>query len=104
MKSENKFQLNLKKNIDAANKDLKDREVVIEKERIALEGTEAIIAADYKIRVNTFNNLVAQYNTLLAQVKTQITRYNEEVRDFNACIAVFQKSSTKKDAAVAPKS
>lgn len=99
-----KIETNLKKNIDLANKDLKDREVVIEKERAALEGTEAIIASDYKTRVNTFNNLVAQYNALLAQVKTQIARYNEEVRDFNTCIAVFQKSSAKKDTAAAPKS
>lgn len=99
-----KIEVNLKKNIDTANKNLKDREVVIEKERVALETTEAIIAADYKTRVSSFNNLVAEYNVLLAQVKTQIARYNEEVRDFNTCIAVFQKSSAKKDSIVTPRS
>ena len=92
-----KIDTNLKRNIDKANKDLKDREVAIEKERIALEGTDALTLSDYKSRVNTFNSLVAQYNTLLGQVKAQIVAYNEEVRVFNRCIGVFQKNSPNKE-------
>jgi uncharacterized protein YkwD len=94
---------NLKHNIDTVNKDLKEREVTIEHERVALEDTAAILAANYKERVASFNTMVAEYNTLLAQVKAKIVVYNEEVRVFNTCIAVFQKSNSKKEVPAAAK-
>lgn len=83
---------NLKNTIDAINADLKNRQAQIASEKAILEGPNRPEGEAYKEAVNTFNELVAEYNTRLVISQEKIKEYNLQVQAFNKCLIQYQPS------------
>ncbi len=80
----------LKNEIDAINKDLKNRQVHIAAEKALLESPDHPQGEEYKEAVEAFNKLVADYNAILIISQEKIRTYNTQVTVFNSCLVRYQ--------------
>ena len=64
---------------------LSSLETQLEREKEAMAASRNN-PTEYNAHVQTYNQLVNEYNALARQTKTQVTRYNEAVREFNRCV------------------
>ncbi len=84
------IDLNLKKEIDSLNRELKMEEGTIETLKQDLQSPGAQNQPTYESSVYLFNSKVDAYNNKLNSSREKINFYNDQVRKFNTCIATFQ--------------
>lgn len=72
--------------IDSYNSQLEQWSQTLQAQKSALENPRGLSREEYINKVNTYNDLVSQYNAFVAQIKILINQYNNQIELFNECV------------------